>query len=105
MERDDTKNKRREEGGEGEEGEADKRKEPGLEHPGKTCTRTGTSGLWRPWTESSGVEAALERSGLHKEGEAAAARDGKENMNKSKERWRARTQKIRAGKGEEKERK
>ena len=40
----DTTNKRWEEGGEGEEGEADKRMEPGLEHPGKTCTRTGTSG-------------------------------------------------------------
>ena len=36
MERDDTQNKRREDGGEGEEGEADKRIEPGPEHPGKT---------------------------------------------------------------------
>ena len=47
----------------------------------------------------------LERPGLHKEEEAAAARNGIENMNKSKERWRGRTRKTRAGKREEKERK
>ena len=60
IEREDTKNKRREEEGEGDEGEADKHMEPGLEHPGETCTQTGTSGWWRPWTEKSGVEAALD---------------------------------------------
>ena len=56
MEREDTKNKNREEGGEGEGGEADKHMETGLEHPGKKCTRTGTSegggpGLERPGTK------------------------------------------------------
>ena len=44
MEREEKKNKRREEGGEGEEGQADEHMEPGLEHPGKKCTRTGTTG-------------------------------------------------------------
>ena len=60
--RKDAKNKSREAGGEGEEGEADKHMEPGLEHQGKTCTRTGTSFCWRLWTETSGVEGALDWS-------------------------------------------
>ena len=42
--RKDTKNKRREARGEGEEGEAAKHMEPGWEQPGKQRTRTGTSG-------------------------------------------------------------
>ena len=37
VEREDKKNKRREEGG---EGEADRHMEPGLEHLGKQCNRT-----------------------------------------------------------------
>ena len=57
--REDPKNKSGEEGGEGEEGEADKRMEPRLEHPGKQRTRTGTSGWWRPWTGMPGMEATL----------------------------------------------
>ena len=48
--REDTKNKSREEGGEGEEEEADKSMEPGLQRTGRQCTRTGTSGCWRFWT-------------------------------------------------------
>ena len=62
MEREDTKNKNREEGGEGEEGEADKHMETGMEHPGKKCTRTSTSGLQRPWTGKSGKKAAQDWS-------------------------------------------
>ena len=58
VEREDTKKKNREEGGEGEEGEADKHMETGLEHLEKKCTRTGTSGWWRPWTGTPGEEAA-----------------------------------------------
>ena len=80
--------------------------EPGLEHPGKTCTRTGTSGWWRPWTETSGVEAALDgkdRPGRQKEEEIATERSGEENMNKSKEQMR--TRRTRIGKKEEKEKK
>ena len=38
------RNKRREEGGEVEEGEVDEHMEPGLKHPGKKCTQTGTTG-------------------------------------------------------------
>ena len=82
MEREDTKKDSREAGGEGGEGQADKRMELGLEHPGKQRTRTGTSGGRKPWTGTSG------EAGLHKEEDAAAARSGKESMNKSKERGR-----------------
>ena len=46
-----------------------------------------------------------ERPGLQKEEEAVTARSGKENMNKSKERWRGRTRRTRIGKKEEKEKK
>ena len=60
--REDPKIKSGEEGGEGEEGEANKRMEPRLEHPGKQRTRTGTSGWWRPWTGTPGVEATLDSS-------------------------------------------
>ena len=76
-----------------------KHKEPGLEHPGKTeqagnrATRTGTSGGQKAWTGTSGEEASspgLDRPGLHKQEEVAAARRSgrlvKDNMNKSKER-------------------
>ena len=56
--KEDKKSNRREEGGEGEEGEADKHMEPRLEHPGKQRTRTGTSGGRRPWTGTSREEAA-----------------------------------------------
>ena len=52
----------------------------GLERPGKQRTRTGTSGGRKPWTGTSG------EAGLHKEEDAAAARSGKESMNKSTER-------------------
>ena len=52
--REDPKNKSGEEGGEGEEGEADKRLEPRMEHPGKQRTRSGTTGWWRPWTGKPG---------------------------------------------------
>ena len=51
------KNKRREERGEGEEGEADEHMEPRPEHQGKKCTLTGTTGRWRFWTRTSGVDA------------------------------------------------
>ena len=44
MGREEKKNKRREEGGEGEEGEADEHMEPGLEHPGNKYTGTGITG-------------------------------------------------------------
>ena len=44
MEREDKKNQRREEGGEGEEAEADEHMERGLEHPGQKYKRTGTTG-------------------------------------------------------------
>ena len=47
----------------------------------------------------------LERPGLKKEEEAAAARSGKESMNKSKERWRERTRRTRVGRREKKEKK
>ena len=57
-EKEDKKNNRREEGGKGEEGEADKHMEPGLDHPGKQRTRTATSGGRRLWTETSGEVAA-----------------------------------------------
>ena len=50
--RKDAKNRSREAGGEGEEGEAVEHMEPGQEQPGKLRTRTGTSG----------GEAALDRS-------------------------------------------
>ena len=157
--------------------------EPGLEHPGKQRTRTGTSGGRKPWigtsratqgggngggekrrgdieqeqgtveggyeeqesgrgrrrrrrrsrqkhgtqTGTSGeathqdwniqvVEApdwnvrgrsnpALERPGLHKEETAAAARNSKENMNESQERWREGTRRTRVRMREEKEKK
>ena len=59
MERGNTKNRRWEERGEGEEGKADKRMEPGLEHPGKTSKQTGTTGGRKPWTGTSGDEAGL----------------------------------------------
>ena len=36
--------------------------EPGLEHSGKQDTRTGTSGGRRPWTGTSGEEAAQDPS-------------------------------------------
>ena len=80
-------------------------------------TRTGTSGEETPpdWN-IRGAEArdlnipgrsgpGLELPGLHKEEEAAAARNGKGNMNKSQERSRERTRRTRVGKREQKERK
>ena len=64
--------------------------ETGQERPEKKRTRTGISGGRRSRTGRkirgrSGP--GLERPGLQKE-EAAAARHGKENMNKSDEGWR-----------------
>ena len=43
-----------------------------------------------------------ERPRLREEGAAAGARTEKECMNRSQERWRERTRKMRDGKGEEK---
>ena len=62
VEREDTKDKSREEGGEGEEEKADKRKELGREHPGKQRTRNGTSRGRRPWTGTSREEASMDWS-------------------------------------------
>ena len=68
----------------GTQRQADKRTEPGLEHPGKNvpagnrATRTGTSGGQKPGTGTTGEEASgpgKERPGLlHNEEEAAVAR-------------------------------
>ena len=60
MEREDTKDKSQKEGGEGEEEKADKRMERGREHLGKQHTRTGTSEGQRPWTGTSGEQAAMD---------------------------------------------
>ena len=76
--------------------QADKHTEPRLEHPGKSlqagnkATRTGTSVGHKPWTGASGDEASgMERPGLQKEKEEAAARkaggQSRRKMNKSKE--------------------
>ena len=46
----------------GTQWQADKRTEPGLEHPGKKRTRTGTSGQRKTWTGTSGEEAVLDWS-------------------------------------------
>ena len=72
----------------------EKSMDTGLEHPEKKRTRTGTSGGRKPWTDRKirgGNGPGLERPGLHKEEAAAVARNGKENMNKSNERWRGDT--------------
>ena len=62
--------------------QADKRKEPGLEHPernlpaGNGASRTGASGRQIPGTRTSGEEVSrpgFERPGLHNEEEAAGA--------------------------------
>ena len=57
--------------------------EPGLEHPGKQCARTGTSGGREPWTGTSGEATARDWNvlGPQKEEEMAAERSGKEHMN------------------------
>ena len=104
QEREDTKNKSREKGGEGEEGEADESVEPGLEHPGKKCTRTGTSGAAAPnWNVRGRYGPGLERPGLHKGEEVTeAGRKGKEKKNKGK--MRRREDRPRVVKGEGKER-
>ena len=66
MEREDEKNERREGGGEGEAGARNPdwnirgSNAPGLEHPGKQCARTGTSGGRKPWTGTSGEATARE---------------------------------------------
>ena len=68
------------------------------------ATRTATSGGQKPWTGTSGEEASgpgLECPGLHKEEEAAAARKGKENMNKTKERMREDTKNMNRDEREE----
>ena len=61
--------------------------EPGLEHLGRQYTRTGTSGGRRPWTGTSGDEAARDWNvrGNKKEKETATEGNGEENVNKSKE--------------------
>ena len=59
-----------------------------------------------PWTETSGVEAALDGKddlGRQKEKEMATEGSGEENMNKSKEQMR--TRRTRIGKKEKKEKK
>ena len=53
------------------------------------------------WNVRGRSGPGLERPGLRKEEEAAAAGKGKEDMSKSKEQWRERTQKKRVGKREE----
>ena len=65
--RNNTKNRRREAGGEREQGEAAKHMEPGWEQPGKQRTRTGSSGVGRP---------CMGAPGLQEEEAVAAARNG-----------------------------
>ena len=85
---------------------------PGLEHPGGCGTRTSTGnpdrnirGSKAPGLEHpGGGSPGLERPGLHTEEEAAAARSGEENMNKSKEQGREDTKnksREEGGEGEE----
>ena len=82
--------------------QADKHTEPGLEHPGKKRTRTGTSGRHKPWTGTSREVAALDwLPGQHKEEEAAAARKRTENMDKSDERKREDTKNMNRDEGGE----
>ena len=57
------------------------------------------------WNVRGRSDPGLERPGLHKEKTAAAARNGKENMNESQERWREGTRRTRVGTREEKEKK
>ena len=57
------------------------------------------------WNNRGRGGHGLELPRLHKEEDAAAARSGKENLHKSKERWRERTNRTRIGKREEKEKK
>ena len=81
--------------------------ELGLEHPGKQLTRTGTSGgaVALDWNIRGRDGPGQERPGLQKEEEAAAARSGKENTNKSKKQWRERTRRTTVRNREEKEKK
>ena len=71
----------------------------------KHGTRTGTTGeaTHLDWNIQGRGGPGLERPGLREEEEAAAAKNRKESMNKSKERWRERTRRTRDGKREEKE--
>ena len=103
QEREDTKNKSQEKGGEGEEGGADKSMEPGLKHPGRKCTRTGTFGAAAlDWNIRGAYGPGLERPGLHQGEEATAAgKKGEENKNKGK--MGRREDRPRVVKGEEKE--
>ena len=94
---DDKKERRREAGGEREEGEAAKHMEPGWEQPGKQRNQSRSTG--------SGAAQEIikrERPRLREEGAAAAAGTEKECMNRRQERWRERTRKTTDGKGEEK---
>ena len=57
------------------------------------------------WNVRGRSDLGLERLGLHKEETAAAARNSKECMNESQERWGERTRRTRVGTREEKEKK
>ena len=73
--------------------------EPGLEHPGTQRTRTGKSGGRRPWTGTSGDEAARDWNvrGTKKGKKTATERNGEENMNKTKEEEGHHEQETRSG--------
>ena len=98
VERENTKNKSRDAGGAGEEGDAHKRMKTGLEHPGKQRSRTATPGKGQPWAEAAGA-AKRGRSGggrrpqgEHEKGQGKVERGDTKNKN-----WEE------GGKGEEEE--
>ena len=64
--------------------------EPGLEHPGKQNTRTGTprGAEARDWSVRGNSGLGLERPGLRKEGDTVAENNGEEHMNKGKDHMR-----------------
>ena len=69
--------------------------EPGLEHPGKQNTRTGTSGGRRPRTGASGEAAAWDWNvrGCERRGDTVAENNGEKHMNKGKDQMRKDTTK------------
>ena len=60
--------------------------EPGLEHLGKQCTRTGTYGGRKPWTGRPGKKRpGMGMSGATEGGGNAAKKSGEEHMDMSKD--------------------
>ena len=57
------------------------------------------------WNVRGRSDPGLEHLGLHREETAAVARNGKENMNESQERWTEGARRTRVGTREEKEKK